>query len=106
MAENKLVVIDDSMAVSIISNQQITQAIPALKIAADNAKTKMANPNRGGCRPCQAKARNIAIDMMYIKQTIAQLSEVDRKKLKEFLKTDKIRLVYRTPSNRLVQLTI
>ena len=106
MSENKLVVIDDSMAVSIITNQKITQAIPALKVAADNAKTRGAVPIRAGCRPCQAKARNVAIDLMYIKQTIAQLPEVDRKKLKEFLKADKIRLVYRTPSNRLVQLTI
>ena len=43
--------------------------------------------------------------MMYIKQSIAQLPDSDRKKLKEMLDTEKIRMVYRTVSNRLVQLT-
>jgi len=105
MAKNKMTIIDDSMAVSIISNQKIIQEIPALKVAADNAKTRGANPAKAGCRPCQAKARNVAIDMMYIKQSIAQLPDSDRKKLKEMLDTEKIRMVYRTVSNRLVQLT-
>jgi hypothetical protein len=105
MAENKVVIIDDGLAVSIITNTKITQAIPALKVAADNAKTRGISPNKGGCKPCQPKASNLAIDLMYIKQSIAQLSDSDRKKLKEFLKTDKIRMVYRTQSNRLVQLT-
>jgi hypothetical protein len=45
------------------------------------------------------------MDLMQIKQTIAQLPDSDRKKLKELLNADKIRLVYRTPSNKLVQLT-
>lgn len=105
MAKNKMTIIDDSMAVSIISNQKIIQEIPALKVAADNAKTRGSNPAKAGCRPCQAKARNVAIDMMYIKQSIAQLPDSDRKKLKEMLDTEKIRMVYRTVSNRLVQLT-
>jgi hypothetical protein len=104
MAEHKLLIIDDSMAVAIISNLKIIQEIPAIKVAADNAKAKGSRP-LFGCRPCQAKARNVAMDLMQIKQTIAQLPDSDRKKLKELLNADKIRLVYRTPSNKLVQLT-
>lgn len=105
MAKHKLITIDDSMAVSLMTNVQVTQAIPAIKIAADRAKSKGAVPVRGGCKPCQAKARNVAVDLMHIKKAAAQLSNQDRIKLKELLNTDKIRLIYRNDSNKLVQLT-
>lgn len=105
MAKHPLLIIDDSMAVSLITDTRITQAIPALKIAADKAKSRGAVPVRGGCRPCQAKARNVAIDLMHIKKAAAQLPDADRRKLKELLDTDKIRLIYRNDSNVLVRLT-
>lgn len=105
MATNKLVIIDDGMVVSIITNSKITQAIHPIKVAADNAKSKGLTHNKGGCKPCQSKARNVAIDLMSIKQTIAQLSDDDRRLLKSLLDADKIRMVYTTQSNKLVQLT-
>lgn len=105
MAKHKLLVIDDSMATAIISNVKIGEAIPPIKQIGDVVKAKGAIPKVGGCGRCRPKARNVAIDIMHVKKTIAQLSEAYRIKLKELLDTHQIRIVYRTDSNKLIQLT-
>ena len=102
-----LVIIDDGLAMAIMSDSRILSQIPAIKVAADNAKARAdAGMNRkAGCRPCQSKARNIAINLMIVKKAIAQLPAEMLKKLKELLNAKSARVVYKNDSGKLIQFT-
>lgn len=107
MEEHKLLVLDDSMVMSIMNDNKIISQIHAIKVAVDRARTAPGpgGVKRGGCTPCQAKARNVAINLMLVKKTIAQLPDESKKKLKQLLNAKQVRIVYRNDSNKIVQLT-
>lgn len=102
---SNLLIIDDAMVTAIMGNSKIISQIPPLAVAVSNAR---ANPNAGkggGCKPCQAKARNVAINLMSVKKAIARLPNDMKKKLKELLKAKEIRIVYKDDSGKMIQLT-
>jgi hypothetical protein len=104
---SNLVVIDDSMVMAIMNDNKILSQIPPIKVAVSNAKAKSdAGINRkAGCKPCQSKARNLAINLMVVKKAIAQLPNDMKKKLKELLNAKEVRIVYKNDSGKLIQLT-
>ena len=106
MAENKLYIINDNAVTNIMNDPKVLGSIYALKIAVDNAKSKSsAGMKSAGCRPCQAKARNLAINLMIVKRAIARLSDADKVKLKGLLKADQARIVYSNESGKIILLT-
>jgi|688.fasta_scaffold15826_8 radical SAM superfamily enzyme len=107
MEEHKLLVLDDSMVMSIMNNNKIVSQIHAIKVAVDRARATpgAGGMKKGGCTPCQAKARNVAINLMLVKKTIAQLPDESKKKLKELLNAKQVRIVYRNDSGKIIQLT-
>lgn len=106
MAENKLYIINDNAVTNIMNDPKVLGGIYALKIAVDNAKSKSSAGIKGpGCKPCQAKARNLAVNLMIVKRAIARLSDSDKVKLKELLKADQARIVYSNESGKIIQLT-
>ena len=107
MEEHKLLVLDDSMVMSIMSNNKIVSQIHAIKVAVDRARAapRAGGMKKAGCTPCQAKARNVAINLMLVKKTIAQLPDESKKQLKALLNAKQVRIVYRNDSGKIVQLT-
>ncbi len=103
--KSKLVVIDDGMVINILNDPKVSSQIQAVKIAVDNAKARVGSIRKGGCRPCQAKARNIAVNLMSVKKAIAQLSEADKEKLKNIMNAEQARIVYTNDSGKIIQLT-
>lgn len=101
---SNLLIIDDSMVLAIMGNSKITSQIPQIAVAVSNAKARSSAPG-GGCKPCQAKARNTAINLMVVKKAIARLPTEMKKKLKELLNAKEIRIVYKDDSGKLIQLT-
>jgi len=107
MENHKLLILDDSMVMSIMNDNKIVSQIHAIKVAVDKARATpgAAGIKKGGCTPCQAKARNVAINLMLVKKTIAQLPDESKKKLKELLSAKQVRIVYRNDAGKIVQLT-
>ena len=107
MEEHKLLVLDDSMVMSIMNNNKIVSQIHAIKVAVDRARATpgAGGMKKGGCTPCQAKARNVAINLMLVKKTIAQLPDESKKHLKALLNAKQVRIVYRNDAGKIVQLT-
>mgnify|MGYP000388041806 CR=1 FL=1 len=103
--KSKLVIIDDGMVINILNDPKVSSQIQAVKIAVDNARARVGNARKGGCRPCQAKARNIAVNLMSVKKAIAQLSDADKAKLKNIMNAEQARIVYTNDSGKIIQLT-
>lgn len=100
MAE-KIVTIEDSTITALLSNVELTQALPGLKTAGA-AKIASAKP---GCTPCQAKARAKAVNYSQVKKAIGTLTGEQRAKLKAHLKADKVRVTFKSDTGKMVQLT-
>lgn len=99
MAE-KIVTIEDSTITALLSNTDLIQALPGLKTAgAAKASAK------SDCKPCQAKARLKAVNYSQVKKAIGTLSGEQRKKLKEHLGADKVRVTFKNDTGKMIQLT-
>jgi hypothetical protein len=97
----RLVVIEDSIITSILSNPRILAAIPALKTAAD-----IKNPGSPRCTPCARKARARAANYSQVKTTISNLRGEALAKLKQELNADKLRVLFKNTAGKLVQITL
>ena len=107
MTEHNLLVLDDGMVMGMMNDNRIISQIHGIKVAVEKARAQAGalGVKKPGCRPCQAKARNIAINLMLVKKAIAQLPDESKKKLKEILNAKQIRIVYRNDAGKIVKLT-
>ncbi len=99
---DKIVVIEDSTITALLSNTALAQALPGLKTA---GAAKAAATGKPGCTPCQAKARLKAVNYSQVKKAIGTLTSDQRKKLKEHLGADKVRVTFKNDQGKMVQLT-
>lgn len=98
---DKLVIIEDAVITSLLSNPRLLSEIPALKNAAS------IRPNSGpSCKPCARKAGNKAFNYSGAKKVIANLRGEPLAKLKKELGADKIRVMFVNESGKLVQMTM
>ena len=96
-----IVVIEDSMILSLIRDPAYEQAIPCFA----NKKEVFENSG-GGCGSCAAKRRaRQKQSMAGIKGCLAALSPEKKTELKQLLNTKQIRVVYTNASGKVVQLT-
>jgi uncharacterized protein YajQ (UPF0234 family) len=95
----KVVTIEDSTITALLSNQKLTEALPGLKTA---GAAKVATTS---CKPCQAKARAKSVNYSQVKKAIGTLTGEQRKKLKEALGADKVRVTFKNDAGKMVQLT-
>lgn len=105
MGNLPLVVLDDNQIASMLNDQSFLSEFKDIKAALDSGRSKAAAAPVKGCRPCQAKARNAAVDLMSVKKSIARMSDENKIKIKKFLKAEKIRIVFKAEDGKLVQLT-
>ena len=99
-AVRKLVVIEESLLVSMAQNQKFTKEFPFLKGLARYAASK------GGCGGCGANRSNSTKATVYTqaKQTIAGMGDVKKRALKKLLNAAKVRITYKQGA-RIVQHT-
>lgn len=46
----------------------------------------------------------MSIDLMSVKKAIARFSDEDKAKMKEFLKTDEVRIIFRSEDNKITKI--
>jgi len=95
----KVVTIEDSTITALLGNSKLVEALPGLKTAG------AAKAAASSCKPCQAKARAKAVNYSQVKKAIGTLSGEQRKKLKEHLGADKVRVTFKNDAGKMVQLT-
>jgi hypothetical protein len=100
MAE-KLVIVEDSVITSLLTNPKLLADIPSLKTAASSK-----NPGSPTCRPCARKAAAKSLNYAQAKRVIANLRGEPLARLKRELGADKIRVIYGSESGKLVQITM
>lgn len=101
-----LIVLDDGKIASMLNDASFLAEFKNIKMALESGRARAAAaPKKAGCKPCQAKARNVAVDLMSVKKSIARMSDEDKIKMKKLLKTEKIRIVFKAEDGKLVQLT-
>ena len=100
-----LIVLDDGKIASMLNDASFLAEFKNIKMALESGRARAAATPKKGCKPCQAKARNVAVDLMSVKKSIARMSDEDKIKMKKLLKTEKIRIVIKAEDGKLVQLT-
>lgn len=98
---SRLVIIEDAVVTSLISNTELLSVLPALKHAA-TVKGKLP----ADCGSCPAKARARSLNYAQVKKTIGNFRGANLLTLKKFLKADKIRVVFKNDSGNMVNLTM
>ena len=98
---SRLVVIEDSVITSLLSNSELLSALPGLK-QASTFKGKMPS----SCGSCPAKARVRSLNYAHIKKTISNLRGSNLLILKKALRADKIRVLFKNDSGNMVNLTM
>lgn len=97
----RLVIIEDAIITSLLSNPKILSDIPALKTAA-----AIKTPGSPMCTPCARKNRAKSVNYLHVKNVIANLRGESLARLKKELSADKIRVLFKNSSGKLVQLTM
>ena len=98
---DRLVIIEDSVITSLLSNPKLLSDIPSLKSAG-----AVKNAGSPGCTPCQRKARAKSFNYAHVKRVIANLRGDLLQRLKKELNTDKIRVIFQNEAGKLVQITM
>ena len=88
MAKRVLTVIEDGLLTNLANNAAVLKEFPFLAAAA-RGQTR-----RSGCGSCNRNAK-AAASMGSIKQQIASMDDTRKRRLKEILNTEKIRVSYR-----------
>ena len=98
----KLIIIEDGLLSSMASNKQFLSEFPFLK-----GLQQYAQGRQPGCGTCGGAAKvNAAKAVVFTaaKQTLAQMGDSKRRKLKQLLNAEKVRVTYKSGS-KIVQHT-
>lgn len=97
---SKYLILDDKVVFGLLKDNTIKDQFPSVKAALESAKNK-ANSLvvKQGCKPCQVKSKQVAMDLMAVKKAIARLGDEDKVKIKELLKTEKVIVVFKNDKN-------
>lgn len=102
---SKFVMLDDKVTFGLLNNEEFLEKFPNIKAALEAAKNKAASMVvKQGCKPCQLRSRQMSIDLMSVKKAIARFSDEDKAKMKEFMKTDQIRIIFRSEDNKITKI--
>jgi hypothetical protein len=102
---SKSIILDDKAVFGLLNDTKFLDQFPSIKEALEAAKNK-ANSHivKQGCKPCQVRSKQIAIDLMAVKKSIVRFCDEDKLKIKEFLKTDKVIIIFNNDKNVLSQI--
>ena len=92
----KLVVVEESMLMSMSHNQSFLTAFPFLQ-----ALQKLKKRGCGSCRGGQAKATALTS----AKQTLAGMGSSKKRELKKLLNAEQVRITYKNSGGKIINLT-
>lgn len=105
MVRSKIIVIDDKLIHGLLADPRFLKMFPAIDAALKAGRFKIeASVKSGACKPCQVKAKQFGVDAMAAKIVLSQLSLEDKEKLKSFLNTDQVKIVFKTKQGKIVQI--
>lgn len=97
---SKYLILDDKVVFGLLKDNKIIEQFPSIKIALESTKSKAeSHVVKQGCKPCQVRSKQVAMDIMAVKKAIARLNEEDKVKIKELLKTEKVIVVFKNDKN-------
>jgi|APGre2960657404_1045060.scaffolds.fasta_scaffold112091_2 hypothetical protein len=99
---SKSVTLDDKVTFNLLSSAEFLDKFPNIKAALEATKNKAESMIvKKGCKPCQLRSKQISINLMSVKKAIARFSDEDKIKIKEFLKTDQLVIVFSNDKNEI-----
>lgn len=102
---SKSVVLDDKLTFELLKNAKFLEQFPNINAALEAAKNKAASHIvKQGCKPCQLRSKQISIDLMSVKKAMSRFSDEDKTKLKEFIKTDLVIIVFKSEDNKITKI--
>ena len=105
MEKSKLVVVDDKLVHGLLADPRFLNMFPAIDVSLKAGRFKIeASVKVGTCKPCQVKAKQFHVDAMSAKLALSQLGAEDREKLKGFLNTNQVKIVFKTKQGKIVQI--
>lgn len=97
---SKYLMLDDKVVFGLLKDNKIIEQFPNIKIALESTKSKAeSHVVKQGCKPCQVRSKQVSMDIMAVKKAIARLSDEDKVKIKELLKTEKVIVVFKGDNN-------
>ena len=96
-----LLVLEDSLLISLAQNQAATRVIPVLGLLLTLKPAKGCGHCGGGRVPAQQRAATL----QSVKQGIAGLPQVKKAELKQLLNARQLRLLFRRVDGKIIQLT-
>lgn len=106
MNKSKLLVIDDAKIFELLKRPDFFDKFPSIKSEVDKAKINETSPISRGCAPCQLKAKQLSINNMTVKKSIAMLPEDEQKNFKDYVNAEAVRLIFRTTSGHTTDVVI
>jgi len=94
-----LKVIEDSTIISMANNAIFVKEFPFLE------RVKKASRRKSGCSRCQVSDQHKADIIQKAKQGLAGLASSRKARLKTLLDAKKVRVIYRTPTGKVIKLT-
>lgn len=105
MEKSKIVVVDDKLVHGLLMDPRFLHMFPVIDAALKAGRFKIeASVKAGSCKPCQVKAKQFTVDAMSAKLALSQLSADDKEKLKSFLNTNQVKIVFKTKQGKIVQI--
>lgn len=99
--KRKLVVIEDGLLSGMSTNSAMVKEFPVLSPIAAIAKSS----KRSGCGSCSRAGQARAQTYQQVKQALAGMDAARKRKLKELLNTESIRILYKDSKGKTQQLT-
>ena len=96
--KHKMSVIEDGTLTSMANNKKILAAFPFLK-------SLQKAPKKPKCGKCGSGNQRRATVFTAAKRTLAGMGSAQKRKLKELLNTEQVRIIYRNERNKPVELT-
>lgn len=105
MTEHRILTLDNNTVTKLLSEHSIAEKFTVVKEALLEAENKASFYSKG-CKPCQAKSKKSNYEMMAVKKSIINMQEDDQNKIKELLKTDKIKIIFTNPDGKTAEIVI
>jgi len=96
-----MVVLEDGLLASLAVNPVFTAEFPVLAPIAKLAKS----PQRAGCGSCGRAGQARTSTYQQVKQALASMDSTKKRKLKDMLNAQSVRIIYKDSRNKAQQLT-
>jgi hypothetical protein len=103
--KTKVVIIDDKLILGLLHDSRFLNIFPEInKIVMDGRDRLVKSIENKACKKCNAALKQRIVDAMSVKKKLASLSADDKVKLKDFLNTEQVKIVFKSKEGRIIQI--